>query len=142
MFVDTNLVVNPADKRFKKYIGKSFVNPVNGELLPLITDESIEIEFGTGVMKCTPAHSFEDYKIAIENKITKMNSCIELDGKLNEYANTKYMKLSGVDRIEARQQIVATLDKMGLLIKTEKHLHNVGFSERTGEVVEPLFSLQ
>jgi valyl-tRNA synthetase len=142
MFVDTNLVVNPKDARFKKYLGKSFVNPVNGELLPLISDESIEIEFGTGVMKCTPAHAFDDYKIAIKHKIKKMNSCISRDGKLNNYAKNKYMDLAGVDRIEARTQIVAILNNLGLLVKAEPHLHNVGFSERSGEVVEPLFSMQ
>jgi valyl-tRNA synthetase len=142
MFVDTNLVVNPKDKRYKKYVNKNFINPVNGKPLPMIADEAIEIDFGTGVMKCTPAHSFEDYAIAKKHSINKFNSCIDPDGKLNKYAKTPYMDFSGYDRIDARNGIVARLDQLKLLVKSESHMHNVGHSERTGAVIEPLLSLQ
>ncbi|MDR2636447.1 MAG: valine--tRNA ligase [Mycoplasmataceae bacterium] len=142
MFADTNLVVNPKDKRYIKFLGKNFINPVNNKKLKMIADEDIKIDFGTGVMKCTPAHSFEDYAIAKRNKITKFVSCINPDGKLNKNANTKIMNFEGFDRIEARQCIVAALEKLGHLIEAKPHLHNVGKSERTGEVIEPLLSLQ
>jgi valyl-tRNA synthetase len=142
MFADTNLVVNPKDKRFKKYLNKKFINPVNNDKLPLISDKTIEMDFGTGVMKCTPAHSFDDYEIAKKHKIVDFNSCINMDGKLNQWANTKLMNFEGVDRIEARELIALKLEKMGLLIKKEQHINNVGYSERSGEIIEPLLSLQ
>ncbi|GMO13673.1 MAG: valine--tRNA ligase [Mycoplasmoidaceae bacterium] len=142
MFADTNLVINPKDKRYTKWLGKNFINPVNNEKLPLISDEKIEIDFGTGVMKCTPAHAMEDYEIAKTHKITNYKSCIALDGKLNQLANTSIFKLEGVDRIEARKPIVEKLKQLGLMIKEEERINNIGYSERSGAVVEPLLSLQ
>ncbi|MDR2829280.1 MAG: valine--tRNA ligase, partial [Mycoplasmataceae bacterium] len=142
MFADTNIICNPKDKRYTKYIGKSFINPVNGQELKMISDENIEIDFGTGIMKCTPAHAFEDYEIAKKHKITNFKSCIELNGKLNSLANTNIFELSGVDRIVARDTIINTLQSLGFIEKTEEIVHNVGYSERSGEVIEPLLSLQ
>jgi valyl-tRNA synthetase len=143
MFVDTNVVINPNDERFKKYIGKNFINPINGEKLKMITDDSIEMDFGTGVMKLTPAHDFNDFSIAKKNNITKYDCCIELDGKLNSFANNKYFNLEGTDRIIARKTIIEVLNKMNLIEKIdENYENNIGYSERSGEIVEPLFSLQ
>jgi len=138
MFVDTNIVVNPDDKRYQKYIGKNFINPINGDKLKCITDEEIDIDFGTGVMKLTPAHDFLDNKIATKNNITNFNSCINLDGTLNEFAK----EFKGLDRIKARTQIVEHIKQKGLLIKEEDITNNVGYSERSGEVVEPLMTKQ
>jgi len=138
MFVDTNIVVNPNDKRYQKFIGKNFINPVNGDKLKCIADEEIDIEFGTGVMKLTPAHDFLDNKIATRNNIINFNSCINLDGTLNEFAK----EFKGLDRIKARTQIVNYIKQKGLLIKEEDIINNVGYSERSGEVVEPLMTKQ
>jgi valyl-tRNA synthetase len=142
MFADTNIICNPKDKRYTKYVGKSFINPVNGKDLKMISDENIEINFGTGIMKCTPAHAFEDYEMAKKHKITNFESCIELDGKLNSLANTNIFKLAGVDRIVARETIISKLNSLGFVEKIEEVVHNVGYSERTGEIIEPLLSLQ
>jgi valyl-tRNA synthetase len=142
MFVDTNLVVNPKDQRYSKFIGKYAINPINDEELLIISDEQIEIDFGTGVMKLTPAHSFMDMQIAKKNNIINFNSCIELDGKLNKFANNKFMNFEGKDRIKVREEIVQNIKQRGLLSKEEIHFNNIGYSERSGEIVEPLMTKQ
>jgi valyl-tRNA synthetase len=142
MFVDTNLFVNPDDTRYKKYIGKHAINPINGERLLILSDHYIDIKFGTGVMKCTPAHDFNDYKLALEYGVKNFKSVIGCDGKLNQYAKTKYGNYVGLDRIAARTKIVNEIIERDLLDKIEDYESNVGFSQRTGAIVEPLLSLQ
>jgi valyl-tRNA synthetase len=142
MFVDTNIVVHPEDKRFTKFVGKYVINPINDEKILVITDKEIDIKFGTGAMKLTPACDFFDEQIAKRNKITKFNCCIDLDGKLNKFAKNKFMNFVGVDRIVAREKIVNNIKERGLLTKEETHINNVGYSERSGEVVEPLLTKQ
>jgi valyl-tRNA synthetase len=142
MFTDVAVFVNPDDKRYEDFLGKKVINPINGELLPIMEDRGIDINFGTGAMKCTPAHDFFDYDLAKRYNIKDFQSCIALDGKLNEHAKNQFMNFVGVDRIEARKAIVENIKERGLLEKIEDVVNNVGYSERTGVVVEPLLSLQ
>jgi valyl-tRNA synthetase len=139
MFVDKAIFVNPKDKRYSAIVGKKAVNPVNGELLPIMADSYIDINFGTGAMKCTPAHDFNDYALAKKHNIKEFASVIEEDGILNKHACKKYV---GMDRLHARSIIVDDLEKRGLVEKVENHISNVGYSERTNEIVEPMLSLQ
>jgi valyl-tRNA synthetase len=142
MFVDKAIFVNPKDKRYEKYIGLKAINPVNGELLPIMSDSYIDIDFGTGIMKCTPAHDFNDNMLAKKHGIKEFASVIEEDGKLNKHAKTKYGNYQGIDRIKARELIVKELQHRGLVVKIEDHMSNIGYSERTNEVIEPLMSMQ
>jgi valyl-tRNA synthetase len=101
------------------------------------------MDFGTGIMKCTPAHDNMDYEIAQRHNIKEYNTCINFEGKLNEFAKVDGLDLQGVDRIVAREKIIDFLKAKNLLEKTdENYTNNVGYSERTGEVIEPLPSLQ
>lgn len=142
MFGDTNLVINPRDKRYKKYLNKYAINPVNNEKLLIIGDEYVDMKFGTGVMKCTPAHDFNDYELAKRHNIKDYHSIMNDDGTLNEYCVINKTSYQNIDRLQARDKIVNQLKTKGLLIKIEEHINNVGYSERTGEVVEPLLSKQ
>ncbi len=137
MFGDKALVVNKKDKRYKKFINKKAINPVNNELLPIIEDDHVEIDYETGVMKCTPAHDMNDYIIGKKNNL-EMPICIDKNGKMSELAG-KYHKL---DRFVARQQIVSDLKKSNILLEIKNYTHKVGFSERTNTIVEPYLSEQ
>jgi valyl-tRNA synthetase len=142
MFVDVAVFVNPKDKRYRKYIGKTVINPINGEPLKVYGDTYVDMKFGTGAMKCTPAHDFNDYQLAIKHKITDYKTVMHLDGTLNEFARSAGNTFTGVDRLIARDSIVSEMQSNGLLIKTEEHKNEVGYSERSGEIVEPLLSEQ
>lgn len=137
MFADTCLVVNPKDERFKKYIGLNVINPANNKLIPIIADNYIDMEYGTGVMKCTPAHDFNDYEIGKKYK-QSFESCMNLDGTMNSLAK----EFQGLDRLECRKKLVEKLKKESKILKVEEQESAIGFSERTGEVIEPLLSLQ
>lgn len=138
MFGDVCVVVNPDDEKFKKYIGKKVINPANGDELPIIADEYVEIGFGTGAMKCTPAHDPNDFilgeKYGFPHPII-MNP----DGTINEYGH----KYAGMDRFECRKQLVEDLKEQGLVIKIdENYINQVGYSERSNAIVEPYLSKQ
>ena len=138
MFGDVCVVVNPDDEKFKKYIGKKVINPANGEELPIIADEYVEIGFGTGAMKCTPAHDPNDFilgeKYGFPHPII-MNP----DGTINEYGH----KYCGMDRFECRKQLVEDLKEQGLVIKIDdNYINQVGYSERSNAIVEPYLSKQ
>jgi valyl-tRNA synthetase len=137
MFGDVCLVVNPKDERFLSYVGKYFINPANGDKLPLITDESVDIKFGTGVMKCTPAHDATDFGVAKRHNLA-MPLCLNKDGTINKLGG----KYEGLERFAARKQLVEDIKAQGDLIKIEKITHNVGFSERSNVIVEPYLSKQ
>lgn len=137
MFGDVCLVVNPDDKRYAHILNKKFVNPANGDLLPVITDSYIDIEFGTGVMKCTPAHDFNDYEIGKRHNLEIIN-ILNDDATLNE----KTGKYAGLDRFEARKQLVKDIEDKGLLDHIEEITNQVGYSERTDCIVEPYLSWQ
>ena len=137
MFGDVCVVVNPKDERFTKYIGKTVINPANGDELPVIADDYIDIEFGTGVMKCTPAHDPNDFIIGNKYGFPTI-ICINKDGSMNEKAG-KYV---GLDRFECRKQLVKDIEDAGLLIKIEKIVNQVGYSERSDVIIEPYLSEQ
>ena len=137
MFGDVCVVVNPADERFKDVIGMHTINPANGEELPIIGDDYVDIEFGTGAMKCTPAHDPNDFAIAERHGLAKP-ICMNDDGTMNELAG----EYNGMDRYECREALIKRIEAEGNLIKIEEITHNVGHSERTHCVVEPYLSQQ
>ena len=137
MYGDVCIVVNPKDDTTNYLIGKKAYNPANGDILPIIGDEYIEIGFGTGIMKCTPAHDPNDYQIALRHNLD-MPICMNEDGTMNELAKD----LKGLDRYEAREKTVEKIKNDGNLVKIETITHSVGFSERTDVMVEPYLSKQ
>ena len=137
MFGDVCVVVNPTDERFKDVIGMHTINPANGEELPIIGDDYVDIEFGTGAMKCTPAHDPNDFAIAERHGLAKP-ICMNDDGTMNELAG----EYNGMDRYECREALIKRIEAEGNLIKIEEITHNVGHSERTHCVVEPYLSQQ
>ena len=137
MFGDTAVFVNPKDKRYKKYIGGYVINPANGEKLPLMADEYVDISFGTGAMKCTPAHDPNDFALAKKYGFPLIK-VLDESAKMNELAG----EYQGMDRYECRKALVERIKAEGHLIKIEKIVHSVGHSERSGAVVEPMLSKQ
>ena len=137
MFGDVCVVVNPKDERFKDVIGMHTINPANGEELPIIGDDYVDIEFGTGAMKCTPAHDPNDFAIAERHNLPKP-ICMNDDGTMNSLAG----EFEGMDRYECRDALIKRIEAEGNLIIIEDIVHNVGHSERTNCVVEPYLSQQ
>ena len=137
MFGDVCIVVNPNDEKVNYLIGKKAINPANGQVLPIIGDEYIEIGFGTGIMKCTPAHDPNDYQIAIRHNL-EMPICMNEDGTMNELCG----EFNGLDRFECREKLLEKFKKEGSFLKAEKIVHSVGHSERTGVMIEPYLSKQ
>lgn len=137
MFGDQAVCYNPEDERYKDLEGKYVINPANGEKLPLIPDRYVDIEFGTGVMKCTPAHDPNDFKIAKRHNL-KLVKILNDDATMND----KCGEFAGMDRYECRKKLVEKIKEEGNLIKVEDIQHDVGHSERSGAVVEPMLSKQ
>ena len=137
MFADQALMVNPTDERFKDIIGKEVYIPGTDIKIPIISDEYVDKEFGTGIVKVTPAHDPNDYEVGIRHNLS-MPLCMNDDGTMNEMAG----KYEGLDRFECRKALIEDLTKEGLFVKEEKIIHSVGHSERTGVVVEPRLSKQ
>ena len=137
MFGDVCVVVHPDDERFKHLIGLHAVNPANGDELPIIGDDYIDIEFGTGAMKCTPAHDPNDFAIAERHHLPRI-ICMNPDATMNERCG----EFEGMDRFECRKQLTEKIRQEGNLINIEKHIHQVGYSERTDVIVEPMLSKQ
>lgn len=137
MFGDQAVCFNPEDERYKDLEGKRVINPANGELLPLIADRYVDKEFGTGVMKCTPAHDPNDFKIAKRHNL-KLVRILNDDGTMNE----KCGEFNGLDRYICRDKLVEKIKSEGNLLKIEDITHNVAHSERSHSVVEPLLSKQ
>lgn len=137
MFADQALMVNPTDERYKDIIGKMVYIPGTDIKIPVIADEYVDKEFGTGVVKVTPAHDPNDYEVGIRHNLP-MPVCMNDDGTMNEMAG----KYNGQDRFECRKNLIADLTEKGLFVKEEKMIHSVGHSERTGVVVEPRLSKQ
>jgi len=132
MLGDSAVAVNPNDKRYKKYIGKTVILPLVGREIPIIADEYVDPEFGTGCVKITPAHDPNDFEIGNRHSLRFINVMNE-DASINDNAPQKYV---GKDRFEARRQILHDIEKDGLLDKTEEYLHKVGFSERGDVPIE------
>ncbi len=137
MFGDTAVFVNPKDERFKAFVGKKVVNPANGELLPVMADDYVDISFGTGAMKCTPAHDPNDFALAKKYGFPFIK-VLDDSAHMNEKAG----KYKGMDRYECRKALVEDIKNNGHLVKIEKIVHSVGHSERSGAVVEPMLSKQ
>ncbi|MCF7885265.1 MAG: valine--tRNA ligase [Candidatus Marinimicrobia bacterium] len=138
MLGDTGVAVNPEDKRYQNLIGKKAILPLVGRELPIVADEFVDPEFGTGIVKVTPAHDPNDFDMGQKHDLEIIN-ILNKDGTLNENAGEKYEEL---DRFEARKKVVKNLKKEGLLEKIEEHEHNVGYSERADVMVEPMVSQQ
>ncbi len=141
MLADVAIAVHPNDARYAALIGREvFVPPLMERTIPILADEAVDSEFGTGAVKITPAHDPLDYEIGLRHGLP-MPSVIALDARITgaEIAVGPY---AGIDRFEARQRILDDLKRSGLLIAAQPHRHSVATSDRTGDVVEPLLSLQ
>ena len=137
MLGDTAVAVNPKDKRYKKYIGKTLILPFVDREIKVISDEFVDSKFGTGAVKVTPAHDPNDFAMGKRHKLEFVN-VMKPDGVLNERAG----KFEGMDRFEAREAIVEELRQLKLLEKIEPHTHAVGHCYRCHTVVEPYLSKQ
>lgn len=137
MFADQAIFVHPDDERYKDLVGKHAINPANGESLPIMADDYIDLSFGTAVMKCTPAHDPNDFALAKKYGLD-MPICMNEDGTMNDMCG----KYAGMDRFECREALVKDFEKAGVVDHIEEHLHQVGHSERTGVIVEPYLSKQ
>ncbi|WP_102343012.1 valine--tRNA ligase [Galactobacillus timonensis] len=137
MFGDVCIVVNPNDEKRKHLIGKHCINPANGQQLPIIGDDYIDMDFGTAIMKCTPAHDPNDFAIAERHGLDKP-ICMNPDGTMNEICG----KYAGMDRYACRDALVEDFTQRGVMDHIENITHQVGHSERTHCVVEPYLSQQ
>ena len=137
LFGDTAICVNPNDDRYKEIIGKNAIVPICNRRVPIISDPYVDLEFGTGCLKVTPAHDINDYNLGIKHNLETIDIFNE-DAELNSNG----MHYEGKDRFIVRKEIEAELKKNDLLIKKENYLHNVGRSERTNAVIEPRLSKQ
>ena len=138
MLGDTAVMVHPEDERYQHLIGKSVILPLCDREIPIIADPYVDREFGTGCVKVTPAHDFNDYAVGQRHHLP-MISILTLDAKINENAPAKYR---GMDRFDARSAVVADLKALGILEKTEKHTLKVPRGDRTGVVIEPMLTDQ
>lgn len=137
MFADQAIFVHPEDERYKDIVGMHAINPANGEELPIMADDYIDMDFGTAVMKCTPAHDPNDFMLAKKYDLP-MPICMNPDGTMNGMA----YKYAGMDRFECRKALVEDFEKAGVVDHIEEHMHQVGHSQRTGVIVEPYLSKQ
>ena len=134
---DTAVAVNPEDPRYQHLHGKTVIIPLVNREVPLIADDYVDYEFGTGALKITPAHDENDYEIGIRHNL-EIIDILNDDGTLNEAAEI----CIGMDRFRARDEVVKKLEESGLMVKVEDHVNKVGFSERTDAVIEPKLSMQ
>ena len=138
MLGDTAVMVHPEDERYKAMIGKMVKLPLTEREIPIIADSYVDLEFGTGCVKVTPAHDFNDYAVGQRHGLP-MISILTLDAKVNDHAPEKYR---GMDRFDARKAVVADLEALGILEKTDKHKLKVPRGDRTGVVIEPMLTDQ
>lgn len=134
---DTAVAVNPNDERYKDFIGKMLVLPLVGREIPVVADEYVEMDFGTGAVKITPAHDPNDFEVGKRHDLPIINVMTD-DAKITE----DYPKYAGMDRYEARKAIVSDLQEQGFLVEIEEHQHNVGTCYRCSTTVEPRVSTQ
>jgi valyl-tRNA synthetase len=138
MLGDTAVMVHPEDERYAHLLGKTVTLPLSGREVPVIADDYVDREFGTGVVKVTPAHDFNDYQVGLRHTLP-MIEILTLDAKINENAPEKYR---GLDRFEARKQVVADLEALGALESVKPHKLMVPRGDRTGVVIEPMLTDQ
>lgn len=137
LFGDTAVAVNPEDERYKDIIGKTLILPLVGREIPVIADEYVDKEFGTGCVKITPAHDPNDFEVGKRHNLEQIKVMND-DATMNSYAG----KYEGMDRYECRKAMIKDLEEQGLLVKVEDHSHNVGQCYRCGTTVEPIISKQ
>ncbi|MCT4782446.1 MULTISPECIES: valine--tRNA ligase [Exiguobacterium] len=137
MLGDTAVAVNPKDERYAHLVGKTIMLPVMNREIPIVADDYVDMEFGTGCVKITPAHDPNDFEIGNRHELPRV-LVMDEGGKMNENAG----KYEGLDRFECRKQLVKDLEADGTLVKIEPHTHSVGHSERSGAVIEPYLSKQ
>ena len=134
---DTAVAVNPNDERYKDIVGKTLILPIVHREIPVVADDYVEMDFGTGVVKITPAHDPNDFEVGLRHNLPVLNVLTD-DAKITD----EYPKYAGMDRFEARKAIVADLEAEGALVKVEDYTHNVGTCYRCGTTVEPRVSKQ
>ncbi|MGI6125438.1 MAG: valine--tRNA ligase, partial [Planifilum sp.] len=137
MLADTAVAVHPEDDRYKHLVGKTVILPIIGREIPIVADEYVDPEFGSGALKVTPAHDPNDFEIGVRHDLPQI-LVMDEEGRMNENAGP----YKGLDRFECRKRIVKDLEEAGVLVKIEDHVHSVGHSERSGAVVEPILSTQ
>ncbi|MBP5772684.1 MAG: valine--tRNA ligase [Eubacterium sp.] len=137
MLGDTAVAVNPEDDRYKDIVGKTVILPLVNREIPVVADDYVDMEFGTGVVKITPAHDPNDFEVGQRHDLPIVN-CMTDDAKITE----DYPKYAGMDRFEARDAIIKDLEAEGALVKIEDHVHNVGTCYRCHTTIEPRVSLQ
>lgn len=137
MLGDTAVAVHPDDKRYRHLIGKTVILPIVNREIPVVADEYVDMEFGTGVVKITPAHDPNDFEVGKRHDLPMINVMND-DATINENGG----EYAGMDRYEARKRIVAKLEELGLLVKVEPHSHNVGTHDRCKTTVEPMVKPQ
>ena len=137
MLGDTAVAIHPEDERYQHLIGKSVMLPIVGRVIPIVTDTYVDREFGTGVVKITPAHDPNDFEVGKRHDLPIINVMND-DATINKNGG----KFEGMDRYEARKAIVKELDEMGLLVKIEDHSHNVGTHDRCKTTIEPMVKAQ
>ncbi len=137
MLADTAVAVHPEDDRYKHLVGKTVILPIIGREIPIVADEYVDPEFGSGALKVTPAHDPNDFEIGMRHDLPQV-LVLDEEGRMNENAGP----YKGLDRFECRKRIVKDLEEAGVLVKIEDHVHSVGHSERSGAVVEPILSTQ
>ena len=137
MFGDTAVAVNPADERYKSFIGRNVILPIINKPIPVVADEHADMTFGTGCVKITPAHDPNDFEVGLRHNLPIVKVMND-DGTMNELAG----KFVGLDRYECRKQVVEELKSLGNLVKIEPHAHNVGHCYRCHTSVEPIVSKQ
>ena len=134
---DTAVAVNPSDDRYKDLVGKMLKLPLTDREIPIIADDYVDVEFGTGCVKITPAHDPNDYEVGKRHGLKEIR-IMDDKGVINELGG----KYAGLDRYEARKAMVKDLEELGLLVKVKPHTHNVGTHDRCGTVIEPIISKQ
>lgn len=137
LFGDTAVAVNPEDERYKDLIGKTLILPLTDREIPVVADEYVDKEFGTGCVKITPAHDPNDFEVGLRHNLQQIKVMND-DATMNAYAG----KYEGMDRYDCRKAMIKDLEDMGLLVKVEDHSHNVGQCSRCGTTVEPIVSKQ
>lgn len=135
---DTAVAVNPKDARYAAYVGKTLLLPLTDRKIPVVADEYVDPEFGTGAVKITPAHDPNDFEVGLRHNLPVIRVMND-DGTMNELAGARF---AGLDRYEARKRVVAEMEAAGLLVKIEPHAHNVGHCYRCHSTVEPIVSKQ
>lgn len=137
MLGDTAVAVNPNDDRYRHMVGKTLILPLMNKEIPVIADDYVDMEFGTGAVKITPAHDPNDFEVGMRHGLP-MPRIMNDDGTINSLGG----KYKGLDRYEAREQIVKDLEEQGFLVKTKEHEHNVGHCQRCNTTIEPILSKQ